>query len=426
MELYIGIDLGTSGCRAIAIDKSGTLRASASRSLPPPQTRQPRQSQQDPEIWWRTLVEILAEIGDACGNNNIAAIAVDGTSSTLLLTDQLGNPLTPALMYNDSRSREQLALLKKIAPEGNPVLSASSSLAKLLHLRQSLSTNRYLVRHQSDWILGRLSGNYRFSDENNVLKLGYDPIQRRWPSWLMKLQVDVDRLPEVVPSGTIIGELCRETAQTTGLPQGIVIVAGTTDGNAAFLATGADKVGEAVSSLGSTLVLKILSDKPIFAAEYGVYSHRLGDRWLVSGASNSGGAVLANYFDQEEMTRMTPDLQPDQPTGLDYYPLLSPGERFPHNDADYQPRLAPRPADDQRFFQGMLEGIANIEATGYDLLQQLGAPKPRCVYSIGGGAQNEPWRQIRQQKLTVPVSLAPQQEAAYGSALLALNGSFEC
>jgi sugar (pentulose or hexulose) kinase len=421
MDLYLGIDLGTSGCRAIAIDRSKAIRARASRSLPPPQTPQPHQSQQDPEIWWRTLIEVLAEIGSACGNDNIAAIAVDGTSSTLLLTDRQGNPLTPALMYNDSRGKEQVALLKKAAPEGSPVLSASSSLAKLLHLRQDLANDHYLARHQSDWILGRLCGDYRFSDENNVLKLGYDPIRREWPSWLTQLQLDGDRLPEVVPGGTIIGELCRETAQATGLPQGIAIVAGTTDGNAAFLATGAHELGEAVSSLGSTLVLKILCDKPIFAAEYGVYSHRLGNRWLVSGASNSGGAVLAGYFSRDEMARMTPELQPDRPTGLDYYPLLSPGERFPHNDADYRPRLAPRPADDRRFFQAMLEGIADIEATGYRLLRQLGAPEPRRVYSIGGGARNEPWRLIRQRKLNIPVILAPQQEAAYGTALLALS-----
>jgi sugar (pentulose or hexulose) kinase len=422
MERYIGIDLGTSGCRAIAIDKSETIRATASRSLPRPQRPQPHQSQQDPEIWWRILVEVLAEIGSDCGDNPIAAIAVDGTSSTLLLTDQEGNPLTPALMYNDSRSKKQLPLLKKVVPEGNPVLSASSSLAKLLQLRQSLSTDRYLARHQADWILGRLCGDYRYSDEHNVLKLGYDPVQRRWPAWLEKLQVEDDCLPEVAPSSTKIGELSPLAAHSTGLAQGIPIVSGTTDGNAAFLATGANEVGEAVSSLGSSLVLKILSGKPIFAAEYGVYSHRLGDRWLVSGASNSGGAVLTNYFSMDEIARMTPDLQPDQPTGLDYYPLLSPGERFPYNDADYQPRLRPRPADDRHFFQGILEGIANIEAAGYRLLQQLGAPKPRCVYSIGGGALNEPWRQIRQQKLGVPVIQAPQQEAAFGTALLAMRG----
>jgi sugar (pentulose or hexulose) kinase len=422
MERYVGIDLGTSGCRAIAIDKSETIRASVSRSWPRPETPQPHQSQQDPDIWWRILIEVLAEIGSGCGDNNIAAIAVDGTSSTLLLTDQAGNPLTPALMYNDSRSSEQLPLLRNVVPDSNPVLSASSSLAKLLQLRQSLSTDHYLARHQADWILGRLCGDYRYSDENNALKLGYDPVQRQWPAWLTKLQIDIDLLPVVVPNATRIGELCAQAAKNTGLPQGVPIVTGTTDSNAAFLATGANEVGEAVSSLGSSLVLKILCDKPIFAAEYGVYSHRMGDRWLVSGASNSGGAVLASYFSKDEIARMTLNLQPDKLTGLDYYPLLSPGERFPHNDADYQPRLQPRPKDDLRFFQGMLEGIANIEATGYGLLQQLGAPKPRCVYSIGGGALNEPWRQIRQHKLAVPVIQARRQEAAFGTALLAMRG----
>jgi sugar (pentulose or hexulose) kinase len=325
-------------------------------------------------------------------------------------------------MYNDSRSRAQLAKLKDLAPAGNPVLSASSSLAKLLHLRQQVTTDTYLARHQADWILGRLCGDYRYSDENNVLKLGYDTIQGQWPGWLRALKINPDVLPEVVAGATLIGELCPQAAEATGLPLGIAIVSGTTDGNAAFLATGANRVGDGVSSLGSTLVLKILSDKPVFASDYGVYSHRLEDRWLVSGASNSGGAVLANFFSQDEMARMTPGLKPDQPTGLDYYPLSSPGERFPHNDPDYPPRLRPRPADQRRFFQGILEGIANIEAEGYALLHRLGAPKPRTVYSVGGGASNEPWRQIRERKLGIPVVRAAQQEAAFGTALLALKG----
>ncbi|MES9946746.1 MAG: FGGY-family carbohydrate kinase [Candidatus Thiodiazotropha sp.] len=422
MDLYIGIDLGTSGCRAIAIDTTGTIQACASRPLPGPQTQQPQQSRQDPGIWWRTLLEVLAEIATSRGNDRVKGIAVDGTSSTLLLCDPQGKPLTPALMYNDSSSMEQLPLLRSVAPQGSPVLSATSSLAKLLHLSQDLSTDRYLARHQADWILGRLCDDYRYSDENNGLKLGYDPIQRQWPSWLARLPFPAAVLPEVVPCGTPVGKLCRQVAEATGLSPGIPIITGTTDGNAAFLATGANQIGEAVSSLGSTLVLKVLADKPIFAAEFGVYSHRLGERWLVSGASNSGGAVLAHYFSREEMARMSRDLQPDRPTGLDYYPLLSPGERFPLNDPDYPPRLEPRPEDDRHFFQGMLEGIARIEASGYALLQTLGAPKPSRVYSVGGGARNEAWRRMRQQQLALPVILAPQQEAAYGTALLAMRG----
>jgi hypothetical protein len=216
--------------------------------------------------------------------------------------------------------------------------------------------------------------------------------------------------------------LSRSAAESTGLSDDITIVTGTTDSNAAFLASGAERTGDAVTSLGSTLVLKILSDKPVFAADYGVYSHRLGERWLVSGASNSGGAVCRAFFTDEEIARLTQEMTPDRPSGLDYYPLLRPGERFPVNDSTLRPRLRPRPTEDSRFFQAILEGISRIEHRGYQLLQRLGAPAPRKVISIGGGAANEPWRRIRQAILGVPVVRAVHQEAAYGAALLARQG----
>lgn len=421
LKIFIGIDLGTSGCRAIAIDETGAVKSVITRPLPLSDGKKPEQRQQTPEHWWQAIIKLLRKISDACGNHSIAAIAVDGTSSTLLLSDHQGNPLTPALMYNDSRSLESLTTLKKVAPKGSPVLSANSSLAKLLYLRQSLSTNHYLALHQADWIIGKLCGNFSVSDENNALKLGYDPIQREWPAWMDALAIPQHTLPMVVPSATIIGRLSQQAATITHLKCGVPIVAGTTDSNAAFIAAGAVEMGDAVTSLGSTLVLKILSDKPVFAAEYGVYSHRLGEQWLVGGASNSGGAVLSHYFSDTEIASLTQGLQLDKPTGLNYYPLLQPGERFPINDADYSPRLVPRPESDLLFFQGMLEGIASIENEGYRLLQRLGAPKPRRIISMGGGALNEPWRKMREQILDIPVVRAIQQEAAYGTALLAMK-----
>lgn len=122
------------------------------------------------------------------------------------------------------------------------------------------------------------------------------------------------------------------------------------------------------------------------------------------------------------MVRMTPSLKTGQTSGYDYYPLNSPGERFPINDPDLKPKLTPKPDSDPQFFQAMLEGIANIELQGYQCLASLGAPNPIQVFSIGGGAINEPWRVMRQQRLKVPVVRAQQQEAAYGTALLALEG----
>jgi sugar (pentulose or hexulose) kinase len=422
LDAYIGIDLGTSGCRGVVIDPRGEVIAEASLALPPSCCEVTGESRQHPADWWEAVRRVLSQLGQTCRDTPIRAIAVDATSSTLLLCDPEGDPLTPGLMYDDSRGRVALSEIRSIAPADNPVQSATSSLAKLLYLRNTLELHRFHALHQADWIMGRLCGRFPLSDENNCLKLGYDPFERRWPDWLETLDLPPGCLPNVYPIGTPVGRLSRSAAESTGLSDDITIVTGTTDSNAAFLASGAERTGDAVTSLGSTLVLKILSDKPVFAADYGVYSHRLGERWLVSGASNSGGAVCRAFFTDEEIARLTQEMTPDRPSGLDYYPLLRPGERFPVNDSTLRPRLRPRPTEDSRFFQAILEGISRIEHRGYQLLQRLGAPAPRKVISIGGGAANEPWRRIRQAILGVPVVRAVHQEAAYGAALLARQG----
>jgi sugar (pentulose or hexulose) kinase len=423
MALFIGIDLGTSGCRSIAIDEHGVVQSKLSRPLPDSSSPATGHQQQNPHHWWQAVIELLQEVSRMFTISSVEAIAVDGTSSTLLLTDREGHPLTPALMYNDTRSRDGLSILQTLAPVGSPVLSASSSLAKLLHLSKTTDTKTCYALHQADWILGQLSGHYPISDENNALKLGFDPVRREWPSWITELDIDPGCLPQVHPCGTQVGKLSHRAAKATGLPAGVPMITGTTDSNAACIATGANTIGDAITSLGSTLVLKVLSDRPVFDSRFGIYSHRLGDRWLVGGASNTGGAVLRHHFSEAQIAQLTPKLQPHHPTGLDYYPLNSPGERFPVNDPDLAPKLTPRPDSDLCFFQAILEGIANIEQQGYQRLSLLGAPAPERVFSIGGGATNEPWRKLRQQRLNVPVFQADQQEAAYGAAWLALNGA---
>ena len=465
-DLYLGIDLGTSGCRIIAIDNNGTIHGQSSRALPAP-LRNGDAVEQDPQLWWTAVQEALhdllgflsghaavvpgilnpslrspttlaepfanalpcaavapgilppATLAHPCAAR-IRAIAVDGTSATLLLTDDAGRPLGSALMYHDARSTLHAAQIKRIAPPESGAHGATSALAKLLYLHQQpdIGQARHAV-HQADWIMGQFSGHFGISDENNALKLGYDAVKREWPAWLDNLGINKKLLPEVLPPGTPIGTITAQIQREFGLSPDTRVVTGTTDSTAAFLATGAHSAGEAVTSLGSTLVIKIISPKPIFAPTYGIYSHRLGDLWLAGGASNSGGAVLLQYFTQDQLTAMTPQLQPAQATGLDYYPLLVPGERFPVCDATFAPRLTPRPADDLQFFQGMLEGIAGIEQQGYQRLAELGAPYPTAVYTAGSGARNKAWQEIRQRMLHVPIHNAKQQDAAYGAALLA-------
>jgi sugar (pentulose or hexulose) kinase len=420
VPVYLGIDFGTSGCRGCVIDAGREVLAESRVPLPLPE-RRGAAVEQDPAVWWTALEALLADVGTRIALTDIAALCVDGTSSTLLLCDARGMPLGSALMYNDSRAREAARQVEAVAPPGCAAHGASASLAKLLWLLQSpVARHARHALHQADWVLGRLRGDFGSSDENNALKLGYDPGARRWPDWLAQLPVPATLLPEVVPAGTDSGCIDPAMAAHFGLSTATRIASGTTDSTAGFIATGAVR-GEAVTTLGSTLVLKVRSGTPVFAPEYGIYSHRLGDDWLVGGASNSGGAVLRQYFTDADIARLTQQLQPDRPTGLDYYPLPGRGERFPVNDPDLEPVLTPRPPEDARFFQAILEGIARIEELGYRRLAGLGAPWPTRVISTGGGAVNSAWRTIRSRRLGIPVVAAGHQEAAYGTALLALR-----
>jgi sugar (pentulose or hexulose) kinase len=418
---YLGIDIGTSGCRACLIDGAGQVLAEVATSLPPPRAVDGG-FEQDPAIWWSTMAGVLDRLAARRPLEAVAAIAVDGTSATLLVCDAAGEPLGPALLYHDARAIGPAREIAGFAPPESAAHGPTSSLAKLLWLHAvGRTAGAAHALHQADWLAGRLSGRQGTSDENNALKLGYDALNRRWPDWLDRPDIPRALLPEVVPAGRPIGSVDPEWVKRWGFGAATRIVSGTTDSTAGFIATGAGP-GEAVTSLGSTLVLKVCAGRPVYSPRHGVYSHRLGDHWLVGGASNSGGAVLRRYFTDADIQRLTARVQPGTSTGLDYYPLPAPGERFPEYNPQRPPRLEPRPADDAVFFQGMLEGMAAIERRGYRLLEELGAPYPRRVHSVGGGAANAAWREIRERLLGVPVIVAEHQGAAYGAALLARSG----
>ena len=157
------------------------------------------------------------------------------------------------------------------------------------------------------------------------------------------------------------------------------IFLGTTDSIAAFLASGANTPGQAVTSLGSTLVIKLLSDKPVEDSSRGIYSHRLGDRWLVGGASNAGCSVLRQEgFSNIELKELSDKIDPTIDSPLNYYPLTKKGERFPKNDPEKVSILDPKPKINnetcrRQYLHGILQGISMIEKEGYLALQELGA-----------------------------------------------------
>ncbi len=402
----LGIDLGTSGLRVAVLDTAGALVAQAGVPLPPDRAA-------EPAAWQEALAAALARVP----LDSVRRIAVDGTSGTLLAVDARGAPIGPAAMYGEAAAATDVAMVARHAPPGSPARGATSPLARAQALQSRPGFARLL--HQADWIAGTLLGAWRWSDENNALKTGYDPLARGWPGWIAATGLDVALLPEVAVPGTKLGEV---GGNRFGLPQRAVVCAGTTDGCASFVAAGATAPGEGVTALGSTLTLKLASDRPVAAPEYGVYSHRLGDLWLAGGSSNSGGRALARHFDPAALARLSAGIDPARPSGLDYYPLPGPGERFPIADPALPPREAPRPADDAAFLHGLLEGIGRIEALGYARLARLGAPPLRSVRSLGSGAANATWTAMRGRLLGVEMLPARSGEAAVGAALLALRG----
>ncbi|WP_375498578.1 FGGY-family carbohydrate kinase [uncultured Nostoc sp.] len=415
MDFYLGIDFGTSGARGMVVDEEASIQVQVRYTF------QDSPAAVTPKIWQEALFMLVQQIPDRL-RQEIKAIAINGTSSTVLLLDAVGNPTDAPLLYNDARGSLVLEHLKSIAPPNHTVLSATSSLAKLLWMRQlpSFSEARYFL-HQADWLAFLLHGQLGISDYHNALKLGYDVEELKYPEWLENLQIPI-QLPKVLTPGTPIAELRPEIADKFGFCRDCLVCAGTTDSIAAFLASGAKLPGEAVTSLGSTLVLKLLSRTRVEDARYGIYSHRLGDLWLTGGASNTGGAVLKQFFTNAELESLSREINALKASELDYYPLLKVGDRFPINDPNLPPRLSPRPDNPVEFLHGLLESIARIEARGYELLQQMGADKLSRVYTAGGGAANDNWTAIRARYLQVPVVASVYTEAAYGTALLAMGG----
>ena len=250
--MYLGIDFGTSGARGMAIASAGNVVA---------EVRFPFDASCETDLtkcWQTALFSLLEQINPEL-RREITRIAINGTSSTVLLCDAVGNPVGEPLLYNDARGAVMREKLKNIAPPNHTVLSATSSLVKLLWMIQlpSFTKAKYFL-HQADWLGFLLHGKLGISDYHNALKLGYDVEALQYPEWFNKLQIPI-HLPQVTIPGNAIAQLRSDIAAKYNFPKNCVVCAGTTDSIAAFLASGANSPGEAVTSLGSTLVLKLLS-----------------------------------------------------------------------------------------------------------------------------------------------------------------------
>lgn len=415
MSFHLGLDFGTSGARACVLDRNKEIVHEDRAAYPDP-------DRQTPLDWREALLILLGNLPVAVAAQ-LQGIAIAGTSGSVLLCDDNLEPVSPALLYSDERAHPQAMELAGLAPPGHIACTATSGLAKFMWLaRHGNIEHASHFMHQADWLAALLAGSGGISDYHNALKSGYDAERLRWPDWVLALP-HAHLLPHVVAPGAPIAPVAPSIARHFRIHSSCIVHAGTTDSIAAFISAGLSEPGTAVTSLGTTIALKLLSERRVEAAQFGVYSHRYGRLWLASGASNAGGGVLRQHFTSQQLAELSRHIDPERDSPLDYYPLPRPGERFPVADPGLLPRLEPHPANDAEFLHGMLQGLSRIEAAGYAKLAELGATPLKSVATCGGGAKNPAWTRMRERLLGVPVTVAAHTEASYGCALLALQNA---
>lgn len=431
-QVVIGIDLGTQGVRAIAVTDRGQLVASAEQKLRDEGMAPCSAShEQSPEAWWEAVTLTLQELMQAViPSAEVAGIAVDSTSGTILALDDANNPLGPAIMYNDQRSRPYVAEVRQ-AGEGlqerlGYQFSSSFALPKLVWLARECpeifaGAQRFI--HATDFIVGRLSGEYGLTDYTNALKTGYDLLNDEWPPFIEALGIPTGRLPGVVAPGTPIGATGTEVAEATGIPAGTPVVAGATDGTASHFASGAVATGSWTSSLGTTFVVKGTSARLLRDPQRCIYCHRHPDGgWMPGGASNTGTEWIERQFPGRDPAQLSAEAAGRIPTDFLRYPLARQGERFPFQHSQAQGFTTAEGRDELDTFAAGLEGVAMLERLAYDLLEELGAEQPAEIHVTGGGARSPLWLQIRASALGRPLIRTAINETAMGAALLAAAG----
>lgn len=426
----VGLDLGTSGARAVALDFRGRVVAEGRAQLPPETTTVSGNCvEQEPRAWSRAtdaaLRQLISQLPAAC---EICGVAVDATSGTFLLADADNVPLTPGIMYSDLRAApvaaETAAALRETLASYGINVAAAFALPKLVYLARQhpqMFASCRRVLHQTDWIVGSLCGRYDVTDISTALKTGADPGTLTWPAAIEdRLGLRRELLPSIVLPGTAIGRVTAEASGRTGLPAGTMVVAGCTDGTAGCLASGAKVSGDLNVTLGTTLIFKALADRPLLDPQGEVYNHRHpAGGFLPGAASNTGGDWIPQHFRDADLDALGREAAQHLPTGRWVYPLVKTGERFPFARPEargFGLEAIESPA--ARFAAGM-EGTAFLERLGIRRLEQLGLSIGPTIFATGGGTASQTWLRIRAAVNRRTYAVPELAECAVGAAVLA-------
>lgn len=432
----LGIDLGTQGVRAIVVDKTGNIIAAEGHAYDSGcLTVSQGCHEQSAYGWWDALQKVLKNLMQQMGQKgyrpeDITVLSVDGTSGTIAFLDENFDPVYNGIMYNDARSAPQAKLVREkgrhIEEKLGYSFGASFALPKMLWFKETMPDLYAKVRcivHQSDFVVGRLTGRYDISDYSNALKSGYDLIDDHWPAFIQEdLGIDIGMLPKIVAPGAVIGKVSEEAAAITGLSPKTLVTAGATDGYASSISSGIAQPGDVNTTIGTTMVIKAISQEIIKDEKGRVYCHlHPQGYWMPGGASNVGGGCLNNRFDKNQFDVYNTYVEGLTPTGIVIYPLIGKGERFPFIHKEAEEFIIGDTSCDKKLYAALMEGVAYTERLAYDTLTELGCGEIQRVFVTGGTVKSREWTQIRANVLNKPLYVPEVFETAMGSAIIAAS-----
>lgn len=442
--LYLGIDISTQGARGLVADEKGNILVSHSVLFRYLNITGPLSSmtgplfEQSPNDWWNCVKEVISSCTYQLRERNIppediVALALDGTSGTILLADKNNNPIRNAILYNDSRSSVQADFLNDNFPEIYEKLgykfNFSFALPKIMWLYENTHyfENAKKILHQADYVLGKLCGVFGVTDYSNALKTGYDILNKQYAPFIDKLGFPTEMLPRVESPGTIVGRILSNVALDLGLSNKTIVCLGSTDSYASALSSGAVDVNEYATILGSTMVIKGVSKDLIKDPQGRMYCHLHPQGYFMpGGASNVGGKYVSGNFVKTDLPELDKYVLKNIPTRARIYPLPGRGERFPFVNVNAVGFKLNLPSSEPALLAATMEGMAYTERLCYDTLASLGAVIGDTIYSTGGATRVDEWLDIRTSILNKSIKVPKSTSAALGSAIIAAsNCEFE-
>ena len=444
MTLLLGIDLSTTGAKALLIDEEGHVISSATTPLSL-STPHALWSEQNPEDWWKaTTTSISRAISDAnVSSDSIAAIGLTGQMHGLVLLDQKGDVLRPAILWNDQRCgvecdeiRARVGREKLLKITGNDALTGFTA-PKILWVEKHEPEIYRRTRHillPKDYIRYKLTGTLAMDKADGSGTMLFDLGQRSWsPEILKALNISAEWLPPTFEGHETTGEVSTEAAELTGLRSGTPVVAGGGDQSAQAVGVGAVRPGTIAVTLGTSGVVFAATEAPLIEPQGRLHAfcHAVAGRWHLMGVMLSAAGSLQWYRDKFACERNFDELVgeasqiPAGSDGLIFLPYLS-GERTPHPDPLARGAwigLTTRHCQ-AHLTRSVLEGVAFGLKDMFGLLLEAGLGSIDQVRLSGGGAKSSLWRQILADVLgTELVTVNTTEGAAYGAALLAGIGA---